>query len=59
MSQLTDKEIMNMSLEDAAAYTKIHPEEAWHFAKIHYSAALKQIKKAARHLRGGGDPINE
>lgn len=38
-----------MSLSEADAYTDLHPAEAWRFTKAHYSSAVKQTKKAAKH----------
>lgn len=49
MARLTNEEIRNMSLSEADAYTDLHPAEAWRFAKAHYSSAVKQTKKAAKH----------
>ena len=49
MARLTNEEIRRMSLDEADAYTDAHPAEAWRFAKAHYSSAVKQTKKAAKH----------
>ena len=54
MARLTNEEIWKMSPEEADAYTDAHPAEAWRFAKIHYSSAVRQTKKAAKHgLKAG------
>lgn len=54
MARLTNEEIRRMSLDEADAYTGAHPAEAWRFAKAHYSSAVKQTKKAAKHgLKAG------
>ena len=49
MARLTNEEIWKISLDQADAYTDAHPAEAWRFAKAHYSSAVKQTKKAAKH----------
>lgn len=49
MARLTNKEIQNMSLTQAYAYTDLHPAEAWRFAKAHGRSAIRQTKKATRH----------
>lgn len=53
MARLSNEEIRRMSLDEADAYTDAytdaHPAEAWRFAKAHYSSAVKQTKKAAKH----------
>ncbi len=54
MARLTNEEIWKMSPAEANAYTDAHPAEAWRFAKAHYSSAVKQTKKAAKHgLKAG------
>ncbi len=49
MARLSNEEIRCMSLDEADAYTNVHPAEAWRFAKAHYSSALKQTKKVVKH----------
>lgn len=49
MARLTNEEIRNMSLNEADAYTDLHPAEAWRFAKIQGNSAIQQTKKAAKH----------
>ena len=57
MDQLTDEEIWKISPKEAEIYLEAHPYEAWRFAEIYYASALKQTKKAVRHLCGGANPI--
>lgn len=49
MARLSNEEIRRMSLDEADVYTNVHPAEAWRFAKAHYSSAVKQTRKAAKH----------
>ncbi len=49
MARLTNKEIRNMTLNEAEAYTDAHPAEAWRFAKAHGKSAIALTKKAAKH----------
>ncbi len=49
MARLSNKEIWDMSLNEAAAYTDAHPAEAWRFAKAQGRSALEQSKKAAKN----------
>ena len=49
MAKLTDEQIWNMTTKEADAYTNLHPEEKWHFARIYLIATMKQIKKAIKH----------
>ncbi len=48
MARLTNEEIRSMSLNEADAYTDLHPEEAWRFAKAQGKTAVEQTKKAAK-----------
>lgn len=49
MARLSNEEIWNMSLNEAAAYTDAHPAEAWRFAKAQGRSALEQSRKAAKN----------
>lgn len=54
MARLTNEEIWNMSPREADAYTIAHPAEAWRFAKVQYSSATMQTKRALKHgLKSG------
>lgn len=41
--------IEKMSLQETNTYADARPDEAWRFAKTHYSSAVKQTKKATKH----------
>ena len=49
MARLTNAEIRNMPINEADAYTDLHPAEAWRFAKAHGKSAIQQTKKAAKY----------
>ena len=44
MARLTNEEIRNMSLNEADAYTDLHPAEAWRFAKAHGKSAIHRMR---------------